>query len=81
MDVYILRDDDPAFGHFCAQSWMPDMTMERHTISEVRQVTIPDQLWKFAVEQGGLPEDVDHSNDSTWTGHWNRGTTVWRRNE
>lgn len=81
MQIYILRDDDPAFGYYCAQSWKPNMEMERPSIAEVRIVEVPDQFWKMVVEEGGLPEDEDYSNDRVWFGRFQNGETIWVRPE
>lgn len=76
--VYILKDDEPAGGYFAAQTMKPDMTSERRSVAEVRAVEMPQDVWEFALE-GGLPVDVDYSNDSTWIEWWPEAEPVWTR--
>lgn len=76
--IYLLQDDDPEGGYYCAQTWKPDMRHERPSISEVREVVMPAELWDFLLG-GGMPLDEDGSNDSTWRGFWREGETVWSR--
>jgi hypothetical protein len=79
MVVYISRDTDPTGGYFHAEDRKPDMSIERDTIVEVREVEgFPDDVWQFVLI-GALPVDADGSNDSTWAGWWADGTTVWAR--
>lgn len=79
MILYLLRDKDPRGGYFAAQAVKPDFFDERETVVEVRAVPdFPDEVWEFALA-GGLPVDVDHSNDSTWVEWWAHAVPVWTR--
>lgn len=79
MRIYLLRDDDPRGGYFCAQSFKPDMSMERPSINEVRVVeNFPADIWDMTLK-GGLPVDEDYSNDSTWLPWWAEAETIWTR--
>ena len=81
MQIYIIRDDDPYFGYYSAQSWKPNMGVERPSVAEVRVVEVQEQFWKMVVEEGGIPEDDDHGNDRVWFGLFNKGETIWVRPE
>lgn len=79
MVVYLLHDDDPNGGYFSAMSIKPDPTLERGHTVEIRAVReFPVDVWEFAMS-GGLPVDVDHSNDSTWIEWWDDAEPVWKR--
>lgn len=78
MDIYILKNDDGDGGYYCAQSEAPDMRWQRPAITEVRLVSIPDDIWALVLA-GGLPVDEDRSNDSTWIEWWPEGSTTWTR--
>lgn len=81
MILYILRDLDPLGGYFAAQGFKPDPIEERATVVEVRAVLeFPEELWETAMS-GGLPIDVDRSNDSTWLQWWDDAVPVWARTE
>ena len=81
MILYLLRDTDPNGGYFAAQEFKPDPSQERRTIVEVRAVEdFPEDIWELVLS-GGLPVDLDHSNDSTWLEWWDEATPVWRRDE
>jgi hypothetical protein len=81
--IYILLDDDPAGGYYAAQDWLPDMSLERSTIREVRSVDMPQATWDFILLEGGAPVDEmpdgSTSNDSTWLTWWPDGKTIWSR--
>lgn len=79
MQIYILRDDDAYFGYYSAMSRKPDMNVERPSVAEVRIVEVQDEFWRMVVEEGGIPEDNDHSNDRVWFGLFQRGETIWVR--
>ena len=77
MILYLLRDLDPQGGYLAAQPDKPDPFTERQSVVEVRVVRdFPDDIWEFALA-GGLPVDVDHSNDSTWMEWWDDAERVW----
>lgn len=79
MILYILRDVDSVGGYFAAQDFKPDKSTERATIAEVRAVRdFPDDIWALVLS-GGLPVDIDHSNDSTWLEWWEEAEPVWSR--
>ena len=79
MILYLLRDLDPIGGYFAAQEFKPDPIEERPSIIEVRAVEdFPQDVWELALA-GGLPVDLDHSNDSTWIEWWHDATPVWER--
>ena len=79
MILYLLRDTDPIGGFFAAQELKPDPITERYTVEEVRAVRdFPEDVWEFALS-GGLPVDIDRSNDSTWLEWWHDAEIVWTR--
>lgn len=79
MILYILRDLDPRGGYFSAQPFKPNPVEERDNVVEVRAVRdFPEEVWEFALA-GGLPVDIDHSNDSTWVEWWDQAEPVWSR--
>lgn len=79
MLLYILHDTDPYGGYFSAQPFKPDPATERRSVDEVRAVAdFPEDVWDFAMA-GGLPVDVDRSNDSTWAPWWADAEIVWTR--
>lgn len=85
MQIFILMDDKPYGGYFAAQEWMPDMSLERPSIREVRSVDMPKETWDFILLEGGAPVDEmpdgSTSNDSTWLPWWTspEAATVWTR--
>ena len=81
MILYLLHNRDPNGGYFAAQEFKPDPLEERESLIEVRAVAdFPEDVWEFALA-GGLPVDVDHSNDSTWIEWWAEAEPVWSREE
>lgn len=83
MKIYILMDDDPHGGYYAGQDWLPDMTLERASIREVREVDMTQETWDFILLQGGAPVDTmpdgSSSNDSTWLQWWPEGRVIWSR--
>lgn len=83
MLIYILMDDDPSGGYFAGQDWLPDMSLERNTIREVRKVDMPQETWDFIIHDGGAPVDImpdgTTSNDTTWLPWWLEGEVIWSR--
>ena len=79
MVLYLLRDREPLGGYYAASSFKPDLEEERYTVTEVRAVReFPVDVWEFAMA-GGLPVDIDGSNDSTWIEWWPDAEPVWKR--
>lgn len=81
MVIYLLKDNNPEGGYYCAEGERPDMSIQRSTVVEVRQVEVPDEVWNLVLE-GGLPVDdlgTNPNNDSTWIEWWPSGTTIWTR--
>lgn len=78
MEVYFVRDKDPHGGFLEVFVTMPDVTVERNTLQEIRKGDLPDGI-EEGIFNAEITPDPETHYDKFFSPYFQAATVVWTR--